>query len=460
MTNHQRPPAETGRTEHSRARLADTFARLLDPNNTTAATPHPPAAAPARQGWPGLYLGAGRYGPVTAGPEHHALILGPPRSGKTTRLAVPNLLAHPGAAVVTSTKTDIAAATWPTRRQRGQGWLWDPTGTLNPPDDIHPLRWSPVVGCQSWDNAVRRAHTLATAARPAGPTHLGQSDIHWIERAQALLAPLLHAAAIADAELAVVAAWLHRRELLQPLSLLHEQGNPIAANILQGVAHTDPREQSGIFSTADGLLAAYRAEAALATTQNPNFEPDAFAASTDTIYIVAPTTTQTLHAPLVVALLDQIRTATYQQPPNPPVLLAVDELANIAPLPDLPTTLAEGASQGIVILACLQDLSQARQRWGTAADGFLTLFTHKIILPGIADTTTLKQISTLAGDIDITYRSTGRPVHRIARTDPTYNLAVQRRPRLPPDTIAAGQAGTALWLNRTTPRHVQLPPWQ
>ena len=46
----------------------------------------PGTARPA--GWPGLYLGYGTNGPVYGGAEHHALILGPPRSGKTTRLAI------------------------------------------------------------------------------------------------------------------------------------------------------------------------------------------------------------------------------------------------------------------------------------------------------------------------------------------------------------------------------------
>jgi hypothetical protein len=59
-----------------------------------------------------------------------------------------------------------------------------------------------------------------------------------------------------------------------------------------------------------------------------------------------------------------------------------------------------------LVLACLQDLSQARYRWGTQADGFLTLFTHKLVLPGIADTTTLRAISDLAGEVSVRIRST------------------------------------------------------
>ena len=49
---------------------------------------------------------------------------------------------------------------------------------------------------------------------------------------------------------------------------------------------------------------------------------------------------------------------------GPPTLLALDEVANIAPIPDLPAMVSEGAGQGLLVLACLQDLSQARVRWG------------------------------------------------------------------------------------------------
>jgi type IV secretory pathway TraG/TraD family ATPase VirD4 len=138
------------------------------------------------------------------------------------------------------------------------------------------------------------------------------------------------------------------------------------------------------------------------------------------------------------------------------MLWALDELAHIAPLPDLAATIAEGGSQGLIVLACLQDLSQARARWGPAADGFLTLFTHTIALPGIADMTTLRQISALAGDIDIPVASTSRTDQLGSRTTTSWHP--QRRPRLPVDTIATGHPGQALLITRTAPRRIWLAP--
>lgn len=386
----------------------------------------------------GLYLGWGHSGYVIGGPEEHALVLGPPRSGKTTGLLVPSILRHQGPAVVTSTKADVVNTTIAARSRLGECWYWDPSGTTLVPGGCEPLGWSPVVDCEHWDRAVERVHALTTAARPDQSAH----DAHWVERAQALLAPLFHAAALTGAELATVLSWLHKRELTYPHAFLKEHGANRAADILEGLTATDTRELSGIFSTADSVLAGYRSDAALAGTRNATFDPAAFAASTDTLYLVAPAATQALMAPLVVALLDQIRTAVYRWRPRPSMLYALDEVANIAPLPDLPSMLAEGGSQGLVILACLQDLSQARARWSKAADGFLTLFTHKLLLPGVADPATLKAISTLAGHVDVPLRS-----RTAGWRQSSTSWTTRRQPRLPEDRVANLPAGTALLLS-------------
>lgn len=407
----------------------------------TALYPTTPAPAPPTRKPPpaGLYLGQGRNGPVLAGDQEHALVLGPPRSGKTTRLVVPAVCRHAGPAVVTSTKPDVIKATHADRSRLGACWYWDPSATTVVPQGCEAATWSPVVGCDLWDSAVARAHALAGAARPNQTAY----DTHWVERAQALTAPLLHAAALADADLAVLLSWLHRRELDDALSILETNRAHRAADLLKGLVKTDSRELSGIFSTADSLLAAYRTDAALHATRHPAFDPDDFAASTDTLYLVSPAATQDLHAALVIALLDQIRSAVYRWKPKPPMLYALDEVANIAPLPDLPATLSEGGSQGLVVQACLQDLSQARVRWDKAADGFLTLFTHKIVLSGIADPVTLKAISTLAGDIDIPIKSRTRSNGKNGWSSGTTS-STRRQPRLPPDQIANTPAGTAI----------------
>jgi hypothetical protein len=79
-----------------------------------AAAPEPGEAVRehARSLGGGAFLGFSPGGGwVSADPEHAVLVLGPPRSGKTTTVVIPALLAAPGAAVSTATKPDVLQAT-------------------------------------------------------------------------------------------------------------------------------------------------------------------------------------------------------------------------------------------------------------------------------------------------------------------------------------------------------------
>jgi hypothetical protein len=422
--------------------------------------PGPPPSRPRpgrardlpEHGRAGLYLGWGEKDPVLARSDEHLLVLGPPRSGKTTCVLSFSLLAHPDPAVVTSTKPDVFSLTAWARARLGKVWLSCPGGNLEVPEGAEELCWSPLVGCEAWDEAVARAHALSTAARPNPTAH----DAHWVERGQALLAPLLHAAALGNGDMAVVLSWLHRRDLRVPLSLLDEMTSRSAADVLVGIAQPEAREQSGIFSTADSLLAAYRSNAALQAARFSNFSPADFAQSKDTVYICAPGTAQALYAPLVVALLDQVRRAVYGAPSPRRRCCSPWRAGSRAPLPDLAATVAEGGSQGLLVLACLQDLSQARYRWGTQADGFLTLFTHKLVLPGIADTTTLRAISDLAGEVSVRIRSTSVH-HGLLRRPASTTWSTRRQLRLPVDAIARGTPGAGLLVSGTSMVRVWLP---
>ena len=404
------------------------------------------------QGFAGAYLGMGARDPVFGGPEHSALVIGPPRSGKTASIVIPAVTLWPGPAVITSTKPDVVSTTTRCRSKAGRVWVLDPTGTVTVPDGAIALRWSPLLGCGSWDTAIDRAWMLTASARP-NPSPDAQ---HWTERAAALLAPLLHAAATKGLKLDQVVEWVHRRETWKALDLL--SANPssaVAHDVLAGIANTDPRELSGIWSTADGILAAYRSTATLDAACRPNFDPEAFVHSNDTVHVVTPATRAQQHVPIVCSLLDQIRHhALARQAPWPPMLWALDEAATIAPLPTLPGIVADAGSQGLLVLACLQDLSQARHRWGSQADGFLTLFATTVLMPGVADRATLETVTLLSGKVDRPQYSFSHGRQGGQRTTSTRPL-----PLLPENVIAHGRTGHALVLRATHPAWLRLTPW-
>jgi type IV secretory pathway TraG/TraD family ATPase VirD4 len=112
------------------------------------------------------------------------------------------------------------------------------------------------------------------------------------------------------------------------------------------------------------------------------------------------------------------------------------------------------------MVACLQDLSQARGRWGQAADGFFSLFGTKVLLPGIGDMKTLEAVSRLAGQVDVPVRSVNRSAWWSGRPSASTTYSLRRQPRLPVDKAHSLPAGSALVIaSARPPGIVQLTPW-
>ena len=417
-----------------------------------------------------IYVGTGRHGWAWAGAQQSTLVLGPPRSGKTSSLVIPNILLFDGAVVSTSTKPDVMAATATSRQVDGWTFLYDPSGEVECPRGVERVGWSPLTTAAQWDTAVVTAEAMVSASRMHG---VPAADQHWAERAGALLSTLLHAAALDHRGMGEVLSWIDRHngaDALEILDLRSGAGSP-ATDLLSGITTTDAREQSGIWSTASGVVSAYRTGAAMESTRMAPLDMPAFCDGAHTLYVCSTGRYQRHFAPLVVALVGDVRDAAYErdrrEPGGAPTLLALDEVANIAPLPDLPSIVSEGAGQGLLVLACLQDLSQARTRWGGAADGFLSLFGTTVVLRGIADTRTLGDLSSLAGDHPVRSTTVSRSVDHWGRIRPSTSVGTTPQARLPVDALARGVPGRALVLDPhndvhevvLTPAH-ECAPWR
>jgi type IV secretion system protein VirD4 len=455
----------------------------------------------ARASGDGIYLGSARNRSVFASPERSVLALGPPRSGKTSCIVIPSILSATGPVVSTSTKPEVMFRTVGARSRAGETFLYDPTGTVERPDNVAPLVWSPVSACAQWSEAMLVAKLMVSASSAGASSSNGarQLDDHWHERAQSLIATLLHAASVDGASMSAVLKWVDDQHALTAITILKNAGNPLAADLLGGIAGTELRERSGIFSTASGVLGAYHSDRALATTNGEQFSAQEWAKTGGTVYICASARHQSLASPLVVGLLSEIRTACYEQASShwdpglggagavqsagrgaPPMFFALDEAANIAPLADLGQQLSEGGGQGLLTLVCLQDMSQARARWGPEAEGWFSLFGSKVIFPGIGDPRTLEIISALAGEEEVLDRSvsknvpsqsdlmrsilgrlTGSPATgRSGFTGQNVTTSVIRIPRLTVDQVSKGKEGKALVLDeRNQDADIELTPW-
>jgi type IV secretory pathway TraG/TraD family ATPase VirD4 len=425
-----------------------------------------PAVAPSS-----VYLGAGQAGrSCWSRPGRAVLVIGPSQSGKTTSVIIPTLRQYPGPVVSTSTKPDVLHATIDARSYKGDVWQFDPTGNQQEIPGVRTLRWSPLSCSRDWDGALLMARAMVDGSAVGTGTTDGT---HWAKRAQALLAGILHAAAISDQPMRTVIGWVTSHDIDTALSALRDHdGVPLALDVLTGVANTEAPERSSIFSATADTLDAYTSVAAQQAAEDHNFDTNGFVASGDTVYIHAPAESQRLAAPLVCGLLAEIRRATYQAHAQGQlagrVLFALDEVANVAPIQELPQIASEGGGQGLLLLAVLQDLSQARARWGTMADGFLTLFGTKLILPGVADQRTLETISIALGEYDRqVVSSTSTRMPRSWQTQHGETVSTQRTRVLSPGDIANIPTGHALHLDGVrwelltlTPSHTARSPFE
>lgn len=343
-----------------------------------------------------IYLGRGATGDARTSPGRSVLILGPSRSGKTSSFIVPNLLMSDTAVITTSTKGDVLAAVAQARRDVPQ-LLYDPSGTLPDFPGIIKIGFSLLDTARTWDGALHIARSLADTKRQLRG---GRSEDHWDERSGALIAAMTHASALRGDSLHTFALAVESRRGHDHFECLrHHYGDSHhAVAMMHGLLTTDQRELSGIWSSASGLIAGLRTDAARQLEGRPRVDMESALSERSHIHIVSPSRQQSLSAPLVVGLIESAVQRTYDDPrQSHRLLLALDELANVAPLPGLAGIVSEGGGQGVTTLACLQDLSQARLRWPISGDAFLSLFPTTVILPGIADRHTLQLIADLSG---------------------------------------------------------------
>jgi len=93
----------------------------------------------------------------------------------------------------------------------------------------------------------------------------------------------------------------------------------------------------------------------------------------------------------------QIGQASEARRLDPPLLMGLDEVTQICPVP-LPFWLSDSGGKGIQVVALVHGEAQLAERWGDhGRQVVLDTSSVKVFLPGITDTTTLQAASTLCG---------------------------------------------------------------
>ena len=405
----------------------------------------------------GYRIGASHGTSVWASVEDSILLIGPPRSGKGAHIVINAILDAPGAVVTTSTRPDNLTATLRARQKIGPVAVFDPQHLAE--GLPAGLRWSPIRGCEDPLTAMIRATGLAAGTGlSAGGVEGGG---FWEGKTRTALQALLHAAALDHRPPSELFRWtLDPSAAADAVAIL--TANPRAAtgwaDSLQAMIDSDPRTRDSIWQGVFLALAALadpRVLDAVSPREDEDFDPEAFLRDRGTLYLLATGAGANNSAALVAAFVEDVVEAARRLAAtspgarlDPPLLLALDEVGNLAPLPSLPTLMAEGGGTGITTMPVLQSLAQAREKWSENAAGAIwDAAIVKIVLGGASNSKDLHDLTTLIGERDEVTDSTTVGDHGSR----SAQRSIRRVPIMPPDTIRTLPFGTALVLLRSAP---------
>lgn len=345
--------------------------------------------------------------PIVVPDERSVGALMAPRSGKSSS-AVCHILDAPGAVLATSSKRELLLAT-AARREASSGQptlVFDPMGFCS---WDHPIRWSPITGCDRPELAMRRAEALMAGTSSDNVTNGG----FWKAAAAMLLRCVLHACALDGAGVSELRRWVADPDDANLVDVL--RGSPVARAWLHDLAlmtrqHGETVESVAL-TTAVALdcLALPNVAEMCSPLPEHAFDPISWIAGGGTVHVVAPAAESASVAPLTAAFVDDVvvaaRAAAMARPDgrlNPPLRLVLDELPNICPLPQVDSYLADGGGRGIQICWYAQARSQLVDRFGREkASTILGATSVMLYGGGLHDPELLKDLSTMLGQVEV-----------------------------------------------------------
>ncbi|MGQ4376472.1 type IV secretory system conjugative DNA transfer family protein [Streptomyces sp. SAS_267] len=393
----------------------------------------------------GILLGnlQGTRHEVRMGYEDVAVAIMAPRSGKTTSLAIPSILAAPGPVLLTSNKAagDAFTATYDARARVGQVWSMDPQQIAHA---AREMWWNPLADAKTLDGAGRLAGHFLAASVDAS-----QQGDFWSKAGSNILAQLFLAAALDKRPITDVMQWLAFPADRTPLDILRDHQFAAVAAQLKGTVEGPPETRDGIYETARQYAAALLNSeiAAWVTPQKDTaeFRPSAFVTSTDTLFLLSKDGGGGASA-LIAACADSVmRAATAQAERaggrlDPPMLAILDEAANVCKISDLPDLYSHLGSRGIIPITILQSYRQGQKVWSDAGmDAMWSASTVKVIGSGIDDPDFADKLSRLIGDHDVETTSTSH-----SESGKSTSVSMRQERILPADAIRALPKGTAL----------------
>jgi type IV secretion system protein VirD4 len=399
---------------------------------------------------------------LAARERESVIVFGPTETHKTSGLAIPALLEWEGPALATSVKSDLLGVTLARREALGEVMVFDPAQVTG----VETTRATPLRAATDWGGALEVAHWLASAAR-SGAGGLHDADF-WYSAAEKLLQPLLFAAASGGRTMEAVVRWLDEgpeQISVDVEALLRDSGEKAALRTWRATQNREERQRSSIYTTAEMIVSAFADPRVIEETSDADYSPERLlSGDANTLYICAPRQQQERLRPLFAMLVQELmaevetRELRNRRPLDPPLLLLLDECANIAPVPGLDEIASTAAALGVQLLTIFQDLSQVQARWGRRSGSIVNNHRAKVIGTAISDTQTLDYVSRLLGAGEFEQRSTSTSSGERGRRSETQGDTY--RELAPANFVRERKPGTALLVDaELPPAQIMLRPW-
>ncbi|WP_431035402.1 type VI secretion protein [Streptomyces sp. P6-2-1] len=276
-----------------------------------------------------------------------------------------------GPVLVVTSQPALWQETKDARAKLGPVLVHDPLLRCETPDRLH---WSPTTGCADPKTAAVRAGALLAPVRPASRLDAATADT-----AETLLRCFLHAADTDGRPVSHVHRWAQGTRVHEAVRILrtHPTAAPGAAGELEAALTAYPeRRDMAQELTARALsgLAEVHLRESCTPHRTDTARLDSFLAEEGTLYLVGVSVEDPkAHPgalPFTTALASDVvehgRREAARSPAgrlDPPLTLVLEDVAAVAPLPELPALLATGQATGLHPLALLRSQEQARTRW-------------------------------------------------------------------------------------------------
>ncbi|KUF19880.1 type VI secretion protein [Streptomyces silvensis] len=286
-------------------------------------------------------------------------------------LAAEAIAAAESAALVITSDPTLWQETKDARAKLGPVLVYDPSHLCDTPARLH---WPPTRGCEDGATAAHRARSLLAPIRPSAKLDTAVADT-----ADTLLRSFLHAAAVDGRNIKHVHRWAQGTQVQDAVRILrtHPKAGSGAAGELESAltAHPERRDIAQEL-TARALSSLFTVNVRESCTPNRTdaLTLDSFIDEGGTLFVVGEAIEDPKTNPGAMPLLTALASSVVEHGRrmaersssgrlDPPIALVLDDVAAVAPLPQLPELLATGAERGMPTLALLRSREQGRARW-------------------------------------------------------------------------------------------------